>query len=132
MDSSAGTAEDIGLRSTRIRTLDRSVVSIPNGQIANERLEDLSSRDKFWLHPILSLRNEAVVRRLHLSLLEQGKLSSEEQVLCDQRTTGGNQQPNECQQLRILQELVCSSSVQTEFLRTTGTALLRNTDFAST
>ena len=53
-----GTIEDIGLRSTRIRTLDRSVVSIPNGQISNERLEDLSSRDKFWLHPILSLRYE--------------------------------------------------------------------------
>ena len=37
-----GTIEDIGLRSTRIRTLDRSVVSIPNGQISNDRLEDLS------------------------------------------------------------------------------------------
>ena len=38
-----GTVEDIGLRSTRIRTMDRSLVSIPNGQISNERLEDLSS-----------------------------------------------------------------------------------------
>jgi len=59
-----GTIEDIGLRSTRIRTLDRSVVSIPNGQISNERLEDLSSRDKFWLHPILNLRYETTAAQM--------------------------------------------------------------------
>ena len=51
-----GTVEDIGLRSTRIRTLDRTVVSVPNGQIANMTLENISSRDKFWFHPILTLR----------------------------------------------------------------------------
>ena len=59
-----GTVEDIGLRSTRIRTMDRSLVSIPNGQISNERLEDMSSRDKFWLHPILSLRYETTTAQL--------------------------------------------------------------------
>jgi len=64
-----GTIEDIGLRSTRIRTLDRSVVSIPNGQISNERLEDLSSRDKFWLHPMLSLRYETTAGQMR-SVLE--------------------------------------------------------------
>jgi MscS family membrane protein len=51
-----GIVEEIGLRSTRIRTLDRTVVSVPNGQIANMTLENLSSRDKFWFHPILPLR----------------------------------------------------------------------------
>ena len=51
-----GTVEDIGLRSTRIRTPDRTVVSVPNGQIANMTLENFSSRDKFWFHPILALR----------------------------------------------------------------------------
>ena len=51
-----GTVEDIGLRSTRIRTPDRTVVSVPNGQIANMTLENISSRDKFWFHPILTLR----------------------------------------------------------------------------
>jgi MscS family membrane protein len=51
-----GTVDDIGLRSTRIRTLDRTVVTVPNGQIANLSLESLSARDKFWFHPLLSLR----------------------------------------------------------------------------
>ena len=50
-----GTVREIGLRSTQIRTLDRTTVSVPNGQIANMTLENLSSRDKFWLHPILGL-----------------------------------------------------------------------------
>jgi len=51
-----GTVEDIGLRSTRIRTRDRTVVSVPNGQIANASLENISIRDKFWFHSNLSLR----------------------------------------------------------------------------
>jgi MscS family membrane protein len=51
-----GTVEEIGLRSTRIRTLDRSVLSVPNGQLANFTLESLSARDKFWLHPTLRLK----------------------------------------------------------------------------
>jgi len=63
-----GTIEEIGLRSTRIRTLDRSVVSIPNGQISNDRLEDLSGRDKFWLHPVLSLRYETTAAQMRAAL----------------------------------------------------------------
>jgi MscS family membrane protein len=39
-----GTVDYIGLRSTRIRTLDRTVVSVPNGQIASMTLEALSAR----------------------------------------------------------------------------------------
>ena len=51
-----GTIEAISLRSTRIRTLDRTVVSVPNSQMANMTLENFSARDKFWFHPILALR----------------------------------------------------------------------------
>jgi MscS family membrane protein len=53
-----GTVDNIGLRSTRIRTLDRTVVTVPNGQIANMVLETLSARDKFWFHPVVALRYE--------------------------------------------------------------------------
>lgn len=44
-----GTVEAIGLRSTRIRTLDRTVISIPNGQLADMRLESLTERDRMRL-----------------------------------------------------------------------------------
>jgi MscS family membrane protein len=53
-----GTVEDVGLRSTRIRTLDRTMVSMPNGYISSVSLENFSVRDKFWFHQSLSLRKE--------------------------------------------------------------------------
>jgi MscS family membrane protein len=65
----SGAVEDIGLRSTRIRTFDRTVVIVPNGQFANMILENLSSRDLFWFHPILALRNETTSPQL-LTVLE--------------------------------------------------------------
>jgi MscS family membrane protein len=59
-----GTVEHIGLRSTRIRTLDRTVVSVPNSQIANMSLETLSARDMYWFHPIVGLRYETTPEQL--------------------------------------------------------------------
>src|SRR3954454_17731870 len=59
-----GTVEDVGLRSTRIRTMDRTVVSVPNSQIANMSLETLSARDKFWFHPLVGLRYETTPAQL--------------------------------------------------------------------
>ena len=53
-----GTVDFIGLRSTRIRTLDRTVVSMPNGQIAVMGIETLSTRDKFWFRHYVGLRYE--------------------------------------------------------------------------
>lgn len=44
-----GTVEDIGLRSTRFRTLDRTLISIPNGQLADQRLESFAVRDRMRL-----------------------------------------------------------------------------------
>jgi MscS family membrane protein len=60
-----GTVEHIGLRSTRIRTSDRTLVSIPNGQLSNVSLENISSRDKFWFHHILSLRYDTSASAMH-------------------------------------------------------------------
>ena len=60
-----GTVDQIGLRSTRIRTLDRTIVTIPNGQIANATLETISARDKFWFHPAVALRHDTTPDQLH-------------------------------------------------------------------
>jgi MscS family membrane protein len=64
MGDTLGTVDHIGLRSTRIRTLDRTVVSVPNGQIANASLETLSARDKYWFHPVVGLRYETTPEQL--------------------------------------------------------------------
>ena len=65
-----GTVEDIGLRSTRIRTPDRTVVSIPNGQLASMSLENFALRDKVWFHPTIQLRYETSADQLRYVLAE--------------------------------------------------------------
>ena len=64
MGEISGTVDHIGLRSTRIRTLDRTIVSVPNSQIANACLETLSARDKFWFHHVVGLRYETTPDQL--------------------------------------------------------------------
>lgn len=44
-----GSVEAIGLRSTRIRTVDRTVVTIPNGQLAESRTENFGERERIRL-----------------------------------------------------------------------------------
>ena len=50
-----GVVEDIGLRSTRIRTDERTLVAIPNGTVATINLENLSRRDKILFKTTLGL-----------------------------------------------------------------------------
>jgi MscS family membrane protein len=56
--SQTGTIEDIGLRSTRIRTNDRSMVTIPNSNFSTMVIENFSRRDRIWFHPTLRLRRD--------------------------------------------------------------------------
>jgi MscS family membrane protein len=50
-----GTVEDIGLRSTRFRTLDRTVISIPNGRLSDQRLETFTARDRMRLATVVGV-----------------------------------------------------------------------------
>jgi len=50
-----GTVEAIGLRSTRVRTLDRTVVSLPNGKLADMRIETFAVRDRFRFSTVVNL-----------------------------------------------------------------------------
>jgi MscS family membrane protein len=51
----SGTVEDIGIRSTRIRTNDRTRVTIPNSSFASQPIENFASRDRFLFAPTLRL-----------------------------------------------------------------------------
>ncbi len=64
----AGTVEKIGLRSTRIRTLDRTLLTIPNGKLADMRLENFTKRDRFRLFLPLTLAHNTTAAQLETVL----------------------------------------------------------------
>ncbi len=65
-----GTVEDISLRSTRVRTLERTELSIPNGALATMNLENFTRRDKFLFNPTLGIRGETSADQLRYLLAE--------------------------------------------------------------
>jgi MscS family membrane protein len=69
-----GVVEDIGLRSTRIRTEERTLVAIPNGTVATINLENLSRRDKILFTTKLGLRPESKPDHVRFVLAEFRRL----------------------------------------------------------
>ena len=53
-----GIVEDIGLRSTRVRAPDRTLVTVPNGQFSSMTIENISARDKMLFHFMLNLHRD--------------------------------------------------------------------------
>ena len=53
--ASVGTIEEIGLRATRIRTLDRSVIYVANAKFVDMQLENISERERISYRPNLML-----------------------------------------------------------------------------
>jgi MscS family membrane protein len=81
VDDVVGNIEAIGLRSTRIRTLDRTLVAIPNGRLADMRLESFTARDRMRLACTIGLVYEtraeqmrAVLNGLEAALRAQPRL----------------------------------------------------------
>lgn len=73
-DGKIGTVEDIGLRSTRIRTLDRTLVTVPNASFSQLELENFAARDRIRLYAVLGLRYETTPDQLRYLLVEIRKL----------------------------------------------------------
>jgi MscS family membrane protein len=65
-----GRVEDISLRSTRVRTLERTVLSIPNGSLATMNVENLSRRDKTLFNVRFSIRSETSSDQLRFLLAQ--------------------------------------------------------------
>jgi MscS family membrane protein len=53
-----GTVERIGMRATQVRTLDRTIITIPNGELSSLKIENYAYRERFWFHPTFFLRPE--------------------------------------------------------------------------
>jgi len=77
IDGKIGNVKDISLRSTRIRLLDRTELSVPNGELANMNVENLSRRDKHLFNTTLALRSETSPERLRALLADLRSLLRE-------------------------------------------------------
>ena len=65
-----GTVEDISLRSTRIRTLERTELSVPNGELANMNVENISRRDQSLFRTKIGLQYDTSPAQLRALLAE--------------------------------------------------------------
>ncbi len=63
-----GTVEEIGLISTRLRGIDRTITTIPNAEFANMHIMNLTVRDRMILKTKLPLRYETTPAQLRLVL----------------------------------------------------------------
>ena len=61
-----GEVEEIGLRTTRLRTLTNTVVSVPNALIASVEVENLSFRTKIRYWPTLRLKYDTTPEQIRL------------------------------------------------------------------
>ena len=67
---SIGTVEEIGLRSTRIRSLDRTLITLPNADFSNMQLENYTRRDKIRYYPKVRLHQDTTPDQLRYILIE--------------------------------------------------------------
>ncbi len=76
-----GTVEEIGLRSTRVRTLGRSLMTIPNSEFSRLRLDNYTQRDGNLLKATIALRYETTPEQLRRVLEDvRGILEQDDRV----------------------------------------------------
>jgi MscS family membrane protein len=69
-----GEVEEIGMRSTRIRTLARTLVTIPNAEFSKLHLENFTKRDKMKFHPRIRLSLDTTPDQFRYILIEIRKM----------------------------------------------------------
>jgi len=69
-----GTVETIGMRSTQIRGLDRTVISVPNAQFVDMQLINYSRCDRMLIDPIVGLRYETSPEQLRYVLAKMREM----------------------------------------------------------
>ena len=69
-----GTVEEIGLRATKVRTHDSTVINVPNAEFSTIQLENFSLREHMWYHPKIQLRYGTTPDQLRYVLVEVRKM----------------------------------------------------------
>ncbi len=78
VDGTSGTVEAIGLRSTRIRSADRTIVTLPNGRLAEMKVECFAPRDRIRFSTTLALVYDTTSAQLRRVMTEiEGALRSQ-------------------------------------------------------
>jgi MscS family membrane protein len=69
-----GTVEHIGLLSTRIRSLERTIITVPNAEFSEMKLDNLAMRDRRLLRTVLQLRYETTPEQMRYILAKLREL----------------------------------------------------------
>lgn len=69
-----GYVEEIGVRSTRIRTLDRTLITIPNSKLSEMNIENYMEREKIRLYTILRISLDTPLDKVQELLSEFERL----------------------------------------------------------
>ncbi|WP_332848787.1 mechanosensitive ion channel family protein [Massilia sp. S19_KUP03_FR1] len=86
-----GTVEDIGIRSTRIRTGERTIVTIPNGDFSARQIENLTDRDRFQFNPVIPVSPAVTAAQLQEAVgLIEGVLTGHQHVAAGARARFAN------------------------------------------
>jgi MscS family membrane protein len=73
-DGQIGTVEEIGLLSTRIRSLERTIVTVPNADFSEMQLDNFARRDMRLFKTLLQLRYETNPEQLRYVLVKLREL----------------------------------------------------------
>ena len=70
-----GTVESIGVRTTKIRGLDRTLISVPNASLADMRLVNWAKCDRMLINTVIGLRYETGPDQLRYVLVKMREMS---------------------------------------------------------
>lgn len=74
----SGTVEDIGLRSTALRTDARTVLTVPNGQLSAMNVENFGMREKSYFYHVIGIRRDAAAAQMRAVLDALRKLLADD------------------------------------------------------
>jgi MscS family membrane protein len=86
-----GTVEDVGIRSSRIRTLDRTMVTVPNGDLSARQIENFAERERFLFNPVIAIAYSTTSAKLRQAItIVQEVLAAQDKMAPGTRARLGN------------------------------------------
>jgi MscS family membrane protein len=113
-----GVVEEIGIRSTRIRASDRSLISIPNGDFSKLRLINLSRRDGILFTSTIGLNYDTKEEQLRNVLKSmRDLLASHAHVKSDKASVNLAAFSNSAMEVKVSAELINASGKELAEIR---------------